>query len=164
MFDRRVHLLKRRLSVIEYVGLAVPLAAGGLVLAGVKVDQSWLTVAGVIGAFQVLFVAWSLVQRHPDALESAVEGRKNNRELAELYDSATKEQPADTTWAAIEAKREAQTSLDEKENFSDEEKRFGMRFALRQYQWSCATCDQKPSSMSPGKCDTCGNFNPKWVR
>lgn len=43
-------------------------------------------------------------------------------------------------------------------NVSDKELRKGMRSGLRNYRRNCAGCNQTPTSMTPTKCDVCGNF------
>ncbi len=41
---------------------------------------------------------------------------------------------------------------------TDEEKRIGMRFGLRELSRKCVGCDKIPLSMNASKCDICGNF------
>lgn len=41
---------------------------------------------------------------------------------------------------------------------TDEEKRMGMRFGLRELSRTCAGCNLIPLSMNPSKCQICGNF------
>lgn len=43
-------------------------------------------------------------------------------------------------------------------NLKDKELRMGMRAALRNYRRECAGCNIAPTSMTPTKCDVCGNF------
>lgn len=164
IFDLRVRNLKKRLRFVDFWGIAIPLLAGGLALAGIQIEGAGLAVFGVAAVLQVLVFAYNHVNRYPDELESAVEGRRANRELAELYDDATVNAPEPVTWSAIEQKRLYQASVDEKQNLTKEELRYGMRSALKQYQWECVTCGKVPTGLAPGDCDTCGNFNPRWSK
>ena len=48
--------------------------------------------------------------------------------------------------------------IDNQQNVTEKEKRFGMRAALRQYQKQCSACKKVPTTMKPTSCGVCGNF------
>lgn len=164
MFDRRARSLKSWLSFLDYWGLGLPLAVGGLALAGIKLSSVAFAAAGLLALAQSLMFLWAITKRMPDLLESAAEGRRVNREHAEQYDAFAKTPPSPEEWIRLEAQRASQSAQDEKAGLTDEEKRYGMRVALRQYKWKCATCRQVPTAMAPSGCETCGKFNKKWVK
>ncbi len=164
MFDRRARDFKKKLRFLDWWGLSIPIATGGLVLASIPLGSGLISFAGVFSVCQALVFLWALTQRWPDQLEGAAEARRANRESAELYHDYVMNEPSVAEWNRVEAKREAQTAQDEKAELTGEELRYGMRFALRQYQFPCATCKNVPASMAPTTCGTCGNFNSEWVK
>lgn len=46
--------------------------------------------------------------------------------------------------------------------FTEEEKRFGYRFAARQMERECKGCNIKPMDMKSTACSVCGNFKKKF--
>lgn len=165
LFERRAGGLRTKINVVTYLGIAVPLAVGGAVLAlgtGASLLPVLVGVAGVLGLAQLLASAWSLAAGWPACHAYAQEAASDNYRLANQFQSLGKAAPPDlaSRFAVLEAEYQARSAMDTKQALSDEEKRRGMRAALRHYQRKCAQCQTVPKSMTPTDCDVCGNFNP----
>lgn len=164
IFEMRAETLKKRLLWVNYVGLAVPILVGTLVLS-FDID-SWNTIKIIAGAIlvpQILINLFSLVGGWVNDLPYANTSAAANDSLSMRFDSlatAPPESPVELKQAieklAIEDK--ARRDQDTAQNIKGTEKRMGMRYALRKFGRSCAGCDLIPKSMKPTDCDVCGNF------
>jgi len=125
-----------------------------------------LTIASILGLIQLIGSIWSVTARWDDNFGYALEARSANRLLFEKYRALAESPPrtdkeATTQYSLIESECNARTNEDEKQSISEDEKRMGMRAALRQLRKQCAGCGNVPSSMEPTECDVCGKF-PTW--
>jgi len=163
IFEQRAGALRRRLQWINYLGIAVPLAVGGLVGAfgassSFVVPMQW--VAGVLSVIQLLLSGWSLVAGWQASFEYSQESAGDNYRLAELLASLGRNPPSDLSVQSeiAKAQYQARSGADTKQGISDEEKRMGLRAALRKFERACSSCGKIPVSISPTSCGVCGNF------
>ncbi|MEV5447207.1 mobilome CxxCx(11)CxxC protein, partial [Streptomyces sp. NPDC052644] len=61
---------------------------------------------------------------------------------------------------ALDTSRQAQ---DLNQDIDDQEKRMGMRAALRERQRKCSACLTVPTGMQPTNCDVCGNYKARKI-
>jgi mobilome CxxCx(11)CxxC protein len=165
VFEYRANVLRRRIRFLAFVGLALPLVVG---VAYVSFGETWVTkaltgVAVLLGAIQIVLSLWSLAFRWDDDFAYFAEAHSANRRLAErLRDLARNQSLSATrfqdTFDALDSDNKHRSTLDEKYEVTDNEKRMGMRKALFLLQKECAVCKQIPTTMSASNCDVCGNF------
>ena len=105
---------------------------------------------------------WSLVQRWDDNFAYALESMSANRSFYEQFKELASEtrgqEEANLRYQLLQRESQARSKEDEKQGFTDNEKRMGMCARLRQLQRECAACHQVPTSMTPTNCNVCGNF------
>ncbi len=166
IFNRRARAYMRRLQVLDFVGLALPLLVGGLVLSGIDITDKWLIAVGCVLAVQGVVFLWALIARWADKLEHSTASRTANREIAELYENCLVTAPSASDWDLLVARRKQQDSIDERYPPSEKERSYGMRQALYQFRLPCGNhdCGKVPTSLKPGDCPTCGKFNRLWVK
>lgn len=163
VFEQRANALRSKLRWIAYLGVAFPLAFGGLVLA-LGANSPWVpllqVVAGLLGVGQLLISAWSLAASWQSSFAYAQESAADNYRLADQFKSVAKTPQTDlsTRHAVLDAEYHNRSASDTKQGLSDRDKRIGLRAALRQYERACAGCGAVPTSMTATACDVCGNF------
>ncbi|WP_432467915.1 mobilome CxxCx(11)CxxC protein [Agarivorans sp. Z349TD_8] len=84
IFEKRANQLKQLRTWITFLGLVTPVIVGGIVLSfGVneKVMPYLILVAGIVGTFQLVLSAWSIVARWDERYEYSVESLRANTEL-----------------------------------------------------------------------------------
>lgn len=161
IFERRIHRLDRLRTAITYLGIVVPLLIGGAVL---SFGTNWLAYAivpaGVVGCLQLGLSAWSLVAKWDDKHAYALGAMQAQTRLFNAWDRLAKRPPVDfeskVNELDIEDQRQEQADLSQ--NLLPQEKRFAMHATLYHFGNMCVRCGQKPTSMKPTDCDTCGNF------
>jgi len=153
--------LDRLRSWITYLGIVVPLLIGAAVLSfGTEWLPYALVPAGLLGCVQIALSAWSLVARWDDKYSYAISALQAQTRMFNAWDGLAKRAPPDmeskTTDLDAEDQRLEQADL--AQNISAKEKRYAMRAALYHFGNACVRCGQKPASLKPSSCDTCGNF------
>ena len=165
VFQRRTRVMKRRLMWVNYVGVAIPVTVGAIVLTfGVFSSLGVIiAVAGLIALGQVVVNLWAIiggwVERHSYSSESAVA----NDSLSMRYQDMGRNPPDEIVdlrheYEKLQIEDKYRRDRDMHQDVSESEKRMGMRAALRKMQRSCAGCHKVPTSMRPLDCDVCGNF------
>jgi mobilome CxxCx(11)CxxC protein len=166
IFEVRARRLGKRLNYLNFLGLAVPLNVGAVVLAyGTKA----IPICSAIGVFQLVVFAWSLVAKWVDRYQHSVQALVSNRSLAQKYESLAKEEPAGLLdyrhrLDVLDATDSAQRAEDYQQEIREAETRMGMHAGLRQYEMECAGCHITPIRMEPTECGVCGDFPKRWVR
>jgi mobilome CxxCx(11)CxxC protein len=166
IFEVRARRLGKRLNYLNFLGLAVPLNVGAIVLAyGIKA----IPICSAIGVFQLVVFAWSLVAKWVDRYQHSVQALVSNRSLAQKYESLAKEEPAGLLdyrhrLDVLDATDSAQRAEDYQQEIREAETRMGMHAGLRQYERECAGCHITPIRMEPTECGVCGDFPKRWVR
>lgn len=167
IFETRYKKYGNRLRVIEFLGIAVPLAIGSIFLSfGPDVPKLLIVLAGILGVIQVVASAWSLVGNWADKYSYARESISANRQQSEDYRTLA-ENPdlsrIDVRYQVVEAVARTRDSLDDQQDITDEEKRRGHRAALRKFQKECLGCGKIPLSMNPSDCPVCGMFSRRVI-
>jgi mobilome CxxCx(11)CxxC protein len=166
IFEVRARRLGKRLNYLNFLGLAVPLNVGAIVLAyGTKA----IPICSAIGVFQLVVFGWSLVAKWVDRYQHSVQALVSNRSLAQKYESLAKEEPAGLLdyrhrLDVLDATDSAQRAEDYQQEIREAETRMGMHAGLRQYERECAGCHITPIRMEPTECGVCGDFPKRWVR
>lgn len=165
IFQRRARVLKVRLQWITYVGFAVPMIVGLLVLAygHLKSLPVIAATAAAIGIAQAAFSLWSIVGGWVDGYSYALTSSSANDLLAARYSRLASSPPEDLKefqqqYRLLEVEDAARTEQDYQQGIAEAEKHMGMRAALRKYQRACAACNEIPTTMRPTSCGVCGEF------
>lgn len=166
IFVQRSNMLRLRLRLLAFLGIAVSATIGSLVaafgtdFAGLPVV---LTIGSIVGIVQLVTSIWALTAKWDDGFAFANEAIVSNQQLSDAFKSLAKNLPAGfeavkSKFDLLNVEKKSRDSQDERQGISEAEKRFGMRAALRQFQRDCASCENTPQSMTPSKCNVCGNF------
>ena len=169
IFEQRAHYLRRRLRLITFLGIAVPAVGGASVLALGAASHAatvLISVLAVLGIAQFVVSIWAVICDWQGEYTYALESCNANMEQYSKYDSLGKDPPstaneAKAEFRLIEALAQCRDELDMKSGMTDQEKRMGMRAALRQLQKACAGCEKIPTSMVPTDCSVCGRFRKR---
>lgn len=175
IFEVRADRLRKRLSRLNFFGLAVPLIVGLVAIGfGVKFKAlgAIIVVAIVLSGAQVVVFAWSLVTQWVDKYERYLQASVANRSIAESYQALVRQGPVDIAdyrqrLEVLDTKDQAQRNSDYREGITDAEKHMGMRATLIHYTKECSRCGLVPDNMKPpkkDKCVVCGDFPRRWVR
>ena len=165
IFQRRAQTLKSRLQLITYIGFAVPMIVGLLVLSygHFKSFEVIVAVAAAIGIGQAVFSLWSIIGGWVDGYSYAVASIAENSKLANRFTELASNPPEDLSelrveYEKLEIQDETRQEQDYQQEIKESEKRMGMRAALRKYQRRCAGCNEIPTTMKPTTCGVCGDF------
>lgn len=163
IFERRASALGKKRNAITFLGIAVPLTVGSLILSfGAMPDLLPILVwiAGAIGTAQLILSTWSIVARWDEQYSYAITAMLANTRLYNSWDRLSKNQPPNLKElvAEMDAEDQRQEQSDLTQHITEKEKRFAMRTSLYYKGSTCPTCKLKPTSMKPSNCDTCGNF------
>ena len=176
IFEQRASKLKRRLSVLTFLGIVVPAAIGLLYMSsvGVLLKQSFTMIlwfALLVGLFQLIGTLWGLVAGWGESYSYAVKSIDSNTRFRFKYEALARHAPPELEprfWALLDQDTD-RTISDELAGITDQEKRAGMRIALFHYQRKCAGCHRVPKSTEPTRCGVCGDFPSSkgvkpWIR
>ena len=166
IFEQRSRILRLRLRLLVFLGIVVPATIGSLVVAfGTDFAglQFVLTIGSILGIVQIVTSIWALTDKWDDGFAFANEAIVSNQQLSEAFKSLAKDplselEAVKSKFDLLNVEKKSRDSQDERQGISEAEKRFGMRAALRQFQRDCASCGNTPQSMTPSKCNVCGNF------
>lgn len=165
-YELRYVKYRKLIRALTFSGLVVPVALG-TIYAGYSTDKiilGWaLSVGASITVAQGIFSLLSLSNSWSDSFAASSEAKSANHDLFREFEDLAKRPPVTDSellskfsiLTTIERAREQQ---DAKNPLSEKEQRRGMRWALRYFKRTCATCNIMPTSMQPSSCDTCGNF------
>jgi mobilome CxxCx(11)CxxC protein len=171
IFERRTRQLKRRLILLTFIGLAIPLVVGALAISyGTNRRLVDLVIQVVLPllAVQLIVSLWSVVAGWVDAYSRGTQSVVLNSSLANRFEKLASSPPASEqalrdALALLVTEDDAQRSLDLREGVSDAEKRMGMRSALIRFQRKCASCTLVPPNMTPTDCGVCGDFPKRFA-
>lgn len=168
VFRYRARTLRRNLQLLNFASLAVPFLVGALVLAfgEFKLLPVAISIGAALGIMQALGALWSVVGSWVDNYSYAAQSASANELLATRFRDLGKNPPSATDELALRyqiltTEDQARREQDHPKDVTDEERRMGMRAALRWLQKACAGCGQIPTSMTPNNCDVCGSFKFK---
>ena len=166
IFEKRAANIRFKLLMLNFLGIAVPISVGTIIgtydLDSVAINIV-LVVSGTIAFIQLLLSVWSLVSGWNNKLADYLESKASNYNLSSLYqklfgNSSISEQDFDTELRVLDRESELRSSLDNKFDVSEKEKRMGMRYSLRKFQRPCANCQLVPVDMKSTSCGVCGDI------
>ncbi|OQS32976.1 mobilome CxxCx(11)CxxC protein [Chromobacterium haemolyticum] len=163
IFEKRYQSIQNKTRIITFLGIINPLLIGSAALAfGIKWSflPYFIYMAGIIGAAQLIFSTWSVVDKWDDKLSYSIESTISN---TALYNSFKKIPRLGSTMQQRKfdesvREYEERERNDMKQSITEKEKRFANRSALIYYKKSCHLCKETPTTIKPSKCDSCGNF------
>jgi mobilome CxxCx(11)CxxC protein len=165
VFQQRAQRRHKQLRWVNYVGVAVPLVVGGLVAAfgSFGLLPLALGVAGVIGVGQSAVNLWSLVTSWIEDYSYSTGSASANDSLSVRFGKLAENPPPEIkelreAYDRLKIEDTARRDRDTEKGVTEEEKRMGMRAALRKFRRACAGCDRVPTTMASADCGVCGNF------
>lgn len=166
IFKCREAKLRARRLWITYFGIIGPVALGSLLATlGAGTESSHLlaaaiTIAGVVGAIQLVFSVWALAARWDERYAAAQNSVRENTSLYNQFKSLRDIPPSDYVKSFLEAQADYQRQerVDIGETITPKELRFANHEALRYVGKACLTCHIIPTSTKPSQCDSCGNY------
>lgn len=172
IFGDRAAWYRRWLRLLTLLGITVPVVVGGVVLSfgvGNKSMPYILGTAGVLGLVQLVGSVLSLVYKWDDELAYSTEAAADNGRLADTFGNLAEHPPnkqgeLKARYDILRTESRIRSEQDGKRIVSGEEKRKGMRAALRQYRRVCVQCEQVPASMEASDCAVCGRFGRQWKK
>lgn len=172
IFETRASPLRIAGKLLAFSSFAGPIAIGAVVLSfGTKGEAmpSLIALAGVLSIGQVILSLWSLIARWSENLAYCIESKTDNYFLAGEFTSLGNSTALDdakwhTQFEVLKTMGKFRQRHDLTHDISDEEKRMGMRAALRQYQRSCVYCTAAPATLESSSCPVCGNFKKRTLK
>jgi mobilome CxxCx(11)CxxC protein len=165
IFEQRAFRVQKRLTMLSFLGIAVPAAMGAVVLSfnlSSSLFNTAVALAGILGLVELLGSIWSLAAGWQESYSYALESLGHNHHLSNRFKNMAQTASEDPAfiqqYELITREDEIRSTNDNKQGISDMEKRMGMRAALRQFQRECAHCGEVPASMEASDCEVCGNF------
>lgn len=165
VFQQRARRRRKQLQWVNYIGVAVPLIIGALVLSFGKFGllSVAISIAGVIGVVQVAVNLWSLVAGWIEDYSYSLGSASANDSLSVRFRELAENPPSEiqefrTAYDKLKIEDAARRERDIEKGVTEEEKRMGMRAALRKFQRRCAGCNEVPTDMAPSSCGVCGSF------
>ncbi len=166
IFKPRLYSIRRKIRLLNFFGIAVPVAVGGIVVSffGTANAKSILSIliliAGVLGTLQLVITIWSLIAKWDDEASYASAALVANNRLALKFSELASQYPPDfnTRYNLLVVEDNYQHETDLQRGINEEEQRKGYRAGLLQYKRKCGTCGEVPKDMQPTKCQSCGNF------
>lgn len=166
ILNKKAHWYKKLIRLTTVLGLITPLLIGGIALAygaNSAILILCIKIVSPVLIIQLILSGISLVYKWEDILTYSIESQNENKILADNYISLANktnlvDEILDQEYQLIKVKDQSRTNQDSKVDFSEKEKRFGMRYALYIYGRECAICKEVPKTMKSTDCNTCGNF------
>ena len=162
IFEKRALEYRKKLNWLSYLGIGVPAVFGGMALAwgkGVLDNRIVMFVIAIAGVVQIAMSVAALI--HHWAEEHAYSNRSasTNFQLSDEFkilapQSVSPSPNFQHDLDKLLTRDRTQTTLDNEKHVTDQEKSRGHRHALRQFQRTCAVCNQKPTDMNPTNCKT----------
>lgn len=178
IFERRANRLRRKINFLSFVGVAVPLIIGALVLSFGQDYKplGWaIPVAAGIGVVQLIYSLWSVFAGWVASYDHAVRAIVTNQGLVKRYETLGKRETTD----AAELRQQLdflktidaiQEESDYRQGVTGAEKRMGMHALLRQYEKECTACKKTPTDMKSAhwwrrnRCGVCDDYPRRWAR
>jgi mobilome CxxCx(11)CxxC protein len=166
VFDERFQRARRKLRLLNYIALAIPIILGGIVVAFYETPaiHHYLTIliiiAGLLGTLQVAFSVWALTAKWDDTAAYASVSTAENRRLAARFEELAKFPPPDfdMKYELLKNDNMRREELDIQQGITEKEKRKITRAGIRQYQRACVGCGEVPKDMNSTQCHICGKF------
>lgn len=167
IFEQRSIRSRKKLRRLSFLGIAVPVVVGGIVVAFFGIDQmkpflgGLIILAALLSTVQLVLTIWSFIAKWEDHAIYGSEASVENYQIARLFEELAKNNPADfdSKYSLLNVRNDMRSVEDGKKEITEPEKRMGMRAALRKYQRACVKCTKVPADLNPTDCPVCGNFN-----
>lgn len=166
IFEKRIAKYLKYISAIKFIGLAIPIVIGTIVL-GYGGNSVATIIAIAIGTpiliIQITLSLLSLIYNWDDELAYAYEAKHDfinlYADFKELYKNPDSEiSQLDKQYSILNTKYTLRRQQNSKHKISDKELRIGMRYSLREHQKQCSGCKKAPTDMTSTECGVCGNF------
>ncbi|MDQ3903223.1 MAG: hypothetical protein M3247_06255 [Thermoproteota archaeon] len=166
VFEKRLKSARKKLRILTFFGIAVPVAVGGIVVSFFGIEflkpyLAWLIVlAGILGTAQLIFTIWALIAKWDDEAVYSASSASENRRLAARFEELGKNPPPDfdVQYQILKTDNARREDSDIQREITDTEKVMITRAGLRQYQRPCVKCGIVPGDMKPTNCPICGKF------
>lgn len=163
IYEKRATKFLNYIRYTQFLGIAVPSSVGFLVLSGTQVSELGKYIAGILALFQLLLTIASINWKWDETYALSIQYSNNNKRISNKFQEIAENPIKDFNtfkhkFDLLIVENNSQSENDEKQLFSDLEKRIGHRAALRNFQKPCLGCNTIPKSMTSTQCDTCGNF------
>ena len=165
VYGERVNMYERRLRIINFIGLIVPLLFGGYLLTfGTNsINEVAIYIGGAILFVQLFFSAFALVFKWDDELAYSLETTRDHNLLSQDFKTLGQFPPRsedDLTirYNILNEKLKSRNEQDVKHDLSDKERIKGMRWSLREFKRPCVNCGQIPFSIQKTDCPVCGKY------
>ncbi len=165
IYGERVNKYERRLRLINFIGLVVPLIFGSYVMTygNNYIESLSLYIAGPILLIQLIFSAFALVFKWDDELAYSLEATRDHNLLSQDFKTLGQFPPSnleDITmqYNILNEKLKSRNEQDVKHDLSNKERVKGMRWSLREFNKKCIDCDEIPYSMEKTNCPVCGKY------
>lgn len=170
----RASRTKRWLRSLNFVGLAVPLVIGGLAIAYSINGAVRLWLVGTASALliiQTVVALWALTAKWDDNYTDSMRSVAENRRLFRAFDGLLRNRPADPgefqrRLELLIAEDDATQQYDySRGEWTDAERRYGMRSGLIRMEAKCPSCGIVPKSINTSDdCGACGGFTTSRYR
>ena len=129
IFEQRSNKARKKLRWLSFLGIAVPVLVGGIVVAFFGVDQlkpylSWLIVlAGLLGTIQLVITIWSLIAKWEDEAIYGSESNVGNYEISKLYADLARNNPDDfdSKYELLNLRNDLRSAEDSKKEITEKE-------------------------------------------
>jgi mobilome CxxCx(11)CxxC protein len=166
IYSKKSKIIGRYLKANNFMGIIIPVLIGGIVTSyGITIEtlNKILFFASPFSLFQLVLSVLSLNNKWDDAYSYYLESANDNSQLSNDYKNLAKYPPLKlnelkSKKALIDVKYSIRGTTDGKYTLSPKEKREAMRYALRNFQRSCAGCGIIPKDMISTECGVCGKF------
>lgn len=166
IYSKRSRKIGKLLKLNNFLGIIVPVVIGGIVTSynvSAVALEIILIIAAPISVLQLILSLLSLTNKWDDSYSYYLESINDNGQLSNDYTNLAKYPPQEKSDLKmkkdiINIKYQIRNTNDTKYPLTDEEKREGMKYSLRNFRRSCAGCNETPTDMKSTNCGVCGNF------
>lgn len=167
IYRERANKYQNLTRALTALGLIIPIMIGGIVTSELVelpglLNMS-LLIASILGLFQLIGSAVSLVYNWDGEYGYSLEALTQNRQLAEEFRSLALRPPDDDNeflrkFELLMVKNGEQNIQDDKKKVSEKEKLKGRRAAYIKYEMPCPICKKIPIVMKKTDCVRCGKY------
>ncbi len=165
LFQKRATELTKRLNLLSFFGLFLPILVGAVALSELKilVLPSVIYIASAVGVLQVIATLYSITEGWPSELMYAIDSAKDNFEISSQFQDLAQTSdnpPTDLKheMTVLITKDNARRAQDRMHNIKPKEMIYFYRASLFKGQRKCVKCKKVPDSMSRTSCETCGRY------
>jgi mobilome CxxCx(11)CxxC protein len=164
IFSRRAQRIKTFSNIRDFLGIFIPVCVGTIVadisFVGSRFIEFLVAATAIPSLIQLAISVWSLVANWSEASIAWINSVISNNSLRREWEAFAKQTIPTTleNYNRLVEKTTDQEQTDLKANPSDKERRFGMRYSLREFRKECSACGEVPTTLKSSKCGVCGNF------